>query len=951
MRRLFGSRHVAMARIPPCPYLDPANGNCGDLVEEGMFLASRSAEQAAVQGTDRGQVTRRAYELRSRTRTTPHGVFAGVVSAVLTASAPTMRLGDAHRTVTTVSPAWLAAVADQLLREEPDLLPALTLTAASLAARRGDRLGIEHPAPEGVRFASVRATDVSLGLLEACREGASAADLLEHLLRRHPGADPQKARRAILDMIDTGLLLTDLLPVDLRSDPLQHLLDKLLTTAPARLSLTHLDHLLGQSDAHPPGTRHRRKLLEEARDLADTLHHTKRPLAVDTLADAEIALPPTVGEQAAEAATVLWRIGHRTGPLTEYHRRFCAAYGRQRLVPLLEALDPVTGLGLPGPYDAIGTDEGLDARRTAALAGLLAEALSAEKDELVLHEQHIDQLANPSPLPPPRTAEIHIQLLRDADGLRIAVCPGTGSQTAGAAPGRWIRLLPELAPREETDTGSGPMIAEIVCRPRTASVGALAAETGTAPWRIPVDIPARPGDLLPGDLAVGTTGTHLQLWSTQHHRPVIPVLYNRLAPRLLPPVAYALHLLGHAGARPWHPWNWGPLSCWPYTPRVRYRDTLLAPARWRLPDALTAAANHRATFDMNVAAWCTNTRPAPPPVLVAEEADRRLPLDLRQADQREMLRRSLHRGTRFVAEPFAAPEELAAVDGPNGARHLIDLVVPLTRHHTPHRTTADPRHALRVAGTGTHLPGSNWLSAALSAPAHLHNIVLAELAPLLTKLPDDVDRWFWLRYTTPALGPHLRLRFHANPHTLATRIQPQLAHFADRMHHRGLLGPAALRLEPYEQEIERYGGPQAITPVEDLFCADSRLALAALIHTDDVRLLAAAASAAEIARTLAPDQPRSALGPGHLTRDQRRHRDALRPRLAAGLKGLIPADLAAARAERHAALTAYRDAVPPQFAARCASDVIHMHANRMLAMDGGLERITRTLAADLLHRP
>ncbi|WP_338400169.1 lantibiotic dehydratase family protein, partial [Streptomyces graminilatus] len=686
MRRLFDPQPVAMARIPLRPYLDPDGSSGTGLLEEGVFLASRSAEQAVAEGTERGQVTQSGYDLRSRTRTTPHGVFAGVAAAALTGPASTMRLGSAHRTVTTLSPSWLTAVADQLLHGEPDLLPALTLTAASSATRRGVRLEIEHPVSEGARFASVRVTDVSLWLLEASRNGISAANLLQGLFRRYPGADQQKATRAIIDMIDTGLLLTDLLPADLRAVPLHHLLEKVPATASARPSLAHLEHLLDRYDAQRPGTSRRRELLEAARDLADSLHHTRRPLVVDTLADAEIALPAAVGEQAAEAASLLWRIGHRAEPLADYHRRFCATYGRQRLIPLRELLDPVTGLGAPGPNDANGTDEGLDTRRTATLASLLADALAAGKDELVLHDQHIDRLANPSPLPPPRTAEIHIQLLRDSGQLRVAVCPATGSQNAGAAPGRWTRWLPELVAQEEGDTGIGPMVAEIVCRPRTAAAAALAAETGAAPWRIPLDVPARPGDLLLDELAVTTTGSHLQLWSTRHHRPVTPVLYNRLASRLLPPAAYALHLLGHAGTRPWHPWNWGPLDCWPYTPRVRYRDILLTPARWRLPDTLTTAANHRATFDASLAGWRADTRPTPPPVLVAEEADRRLTLDLRKADQRELLRRSIHRGTRTLAEPFATPEELAVVDGPNGTRHLIDLVVPLTRHHTPHPT-------------------------------------------------------------------------------------------------------------------------------------------------------------------------------------------------------------------------------------------------------------------------
>ncbi|MFF4749669.1 hypothetical protein ACWD5R_03295 [Streptomyces sp. NPDC002514] len=50
----------------------------------------------------------------------------------------------------------------------------------------------------------------------------------------------------------------------------------------------------------------------------------------------------------------------------------------------------------------------------------------------------------------------------------------------------------------------------------------FACKTGAAPWRIPLDVPARPGALLLDDLAVTATGTHLQLWSTATTGPSSP---------------------------------------------------------------------------------------------------------------------------------------------------------------------------------------------------------------------------------------------------------------------------------------------------------------------------------------------------------------------------------------------------------------------------------------------
>ncbi|MBB1261392.1 lantibiotic dehydratase family protein, partial [Streptomyces alkaliterrae] len=596
-----------MARIPLRPHQDESTLTDG-LLAEGMFLASRSAEQALEQGEERGRATLRAYDVRSRRRTTPHGVFAGVTTASLTATTTTLRVSSAHHAVTTPSPAWLTAVARRLLDEEPGLLPALSLTTTNLVARRGGRLEAEHPAADGAELGSVRETAVSRWLLQACADGARTADVLDQLAHRYPTATRADITHAVQNMIDAGLLLCDVLPTDLRDDPVRHLLNRLLTDATAAPGLTRLRALLADADAHSPGAPQRRTLLSAARDETDALHHTARPLVVDTLANAEIVLPPSVGDQAALAASVLWRIGHRKPPLTDYHRRFCATYGRHRLVPLPELLDLTTGLGPPPPHDALGVEEELGPTRTAALATLLSDALRTHATEIALQDRHLDQLAHHSTLPPPRTAEIHIQLLSGPDhDLRIAVCPGTGSQDAGAAPGRWARWLPDLVPPEPEDDGTGPMVAEIVCRARTAASGALTTETRAAPWRIPLGVPTRPGDLLPEELAVTTTGDHLTLWSTRHDRLVTPVLYSRIAPRLLPPAARTLQLLGHAGARPWHPWNWGPLSAFPYTPRVRYRGILLAPARWQIPTELAASAANRRTFATQLDTWRSQT--------------------------------------------------------------------------------------------------------------------------------------------------------------------------------------------------------------------------------------------------------------------------------------------------------------------------------------------------------
>jgi hypothetical protein len=122
---------AVLARVP----LRPAESGAvmprdeDGLFAEAVFLASRQATVSPSAGAatrpgdsrapSRGELTRRAYELRSRWRSTPHGAFAGVATAcVAGAGEPAgLMLGPDHRARTNPSGAWLAKLGDVLLAD------------------------------------------------------------------------------------------------------------------------------------------------------------------------------------------------------------------------------------------------------------------------------------------------------------------------------------------------------------------------------------------------------------------------------------------------------------------------------------------------------------------------------------------------------------------------------------------------------------------------------------------------------------------------------------------------------------------------------------------------------------------------------------------------------------------------------------------------------------------
>ncbi|MGH8791257.1 MAG: lantibiotic dehydratase [Stackebrandtia sp.] len=666
-----------------------------------------------------------------------------------------------------------------------------------------------------------------------------------------------------------------------------------------------------------------------------------RPISVDTAADARIRIPKTLAEQAARAAGVLWRIAPGDAELSASHERFLHRYGAHRLVPLPEACDPVTGLG----YDEPGPASPLQPETKEVLAGLLADALARGEAEVRLDAATVDALDRREPDDHPEaSAEIYARVLtgnNNAADFELAVS-GMASP-AGSTRARFTGLLPARV--ADVDAGHGPMTAELAFRPLNRSVAALTGPAEAAPWRIPVGTTPREGDLLPNDLAIYSNGHRLTVWSTQHHRPVTPVHHNNLGHHLMPPLAGFLCRVGQHRAVPLSPWTWAGLEHAPFLPRVRCDDAILSSARWSLPEDVRQAADDTTAWDTSLRGWRSSTRPAPPHIVVVDDTDRQLPLDLDRDEDRELLRRYVRRGVRAVSEPpGGADAEAAVVPGPAG-NHALEIVVPLTAASQPQPASPPPAPA-RAPGEGLYVPGGPWLSLAIRAPRPTQDAVLERIAATACDTADLWDRWFWLRYDTNALGPHLRVRFHGVHGDLGGKLLSTVnqvcAHLvADRL-------SGGFVVEPYDREIERYGGPDAIEAAETVFFRDGELvaALLACEGDPDRRIALAAASAAAITRVVA-DSDRDALAPYRLERGDRRRAADLR-KLARALDDNDPPE-PCLWADRETALGAYRELLTPDWRVDCASAVIHMHANRLLG-DNRLERIARALAADLLAR-
>lgn len=938
-----------------------------------------NGERPAVKRLRRALISAAGYRLRMLSRPTPFGVHAGVALAD-PGSDPAVRVGD--RAVKRVVPdaGWLAAVLESVGRD-PAARGASVVQANNLCRIRGDRVVLPYrQRPPG------HGEDVPLRQLSVTHS-APVAFVLEHaahpiryerlhrlLAAEFPGVDARSVDGLLGGLLEQEILLTDLdscLDAGGRFERFRsRLRDRRSLSATVADSIARLDgiaELLTSYQQCGPGKG--RERWRQARAAMVGMQPTDRPpIQVDLRADVALRLPDSVTAEAAGAASALWRLSPRTSPLDDYHEEFLERYGTDRLVGVLDLLDPHLGLGPPDGYQNPPPDRGSAGRtdhnhadhghpewRDQQLAGMLSE----QPDELVLDDAAIDRLSEPADDRPPTSADICLSLFAESaralagGDYALAIGAGAGSPLGGGMSGRFAHLLGIGDRLTELNAAAEPdcLRAQVCYRPQDPRNGNLVHVPSVAPYRIPVGCYHDPDEeavLDPREVMVGSTGHRFFL--------TVPALGGELVavtPHMLNPVTQApnvarfLVAVSLTRSRPMSPWRWGRLAVLPRLPRVRYGRVVLAPARWRADAELADSSLSWEEWQRSFARWRSRLRV--PDRVRAGPFDNQLELDLDDELQCRLFRDQLRRDPeRAVVESVSVYGSLGVTDG-----HTNEIVVPLLAERPEAHPAHTTRAIVRPAESVRHLPGGEWLYARLSVVTDMHDSVLGRhVGRLLSSLPAEIDRWFFVRYATP--GPHLRLRFHCDMIEPYTKAMAALHDWAEELATAGVIGD--LTLDTYEPETERYGGPDALADAERLFCDDSDLVLRLLELSAAGSVpwdpeLAAAMSFLDLLTALDEhghwDWGRWFLATFPIEWSNRtpaaRRREAaawLRPETVAANLGAADERIADVRGRRSASAARYGRHLglgSGSTKTSAVASVLHMHANRMLGTDRDAE--------------
>lgn len=683
-----------------------------------------------------------------------------------------------------------------------------------------------------------------------------ASSLANEVSGRGSEVSVADAEEFVAASVEGGLLTcSDLAwPVICERDPLEGLIEKWREAGVAPGLIEGVQRALGNLDGADRLGRVRLHTLREAATGALSSIAPKdfrrSPLHADLFKPLEEdRLPRVVCDEMRRAVEVLGRLygNLERSALAEFRERFASRFGEGRLVPLGVAVDDEYGVGFDsGSGGSVASELTRDLpvgrRSPESVTWSLREQLLLRKvDEarrtgaqaIDLGCTELDRIYTediqfrPPRLPPTFhvMAEVAAPSVEAIEqGRFLLVFRHLLGPSGARFLGRFTAWTPEARRalsghlREDEEAFPEAIFAELVHEgegrlPNVVSRHALRRASleylGHATESGETALTAR-------DLLVTVVENEIQLISRSLGRRIIPRLSAAHDFDQSPLPAYRLLCaLQSQGQTEWLSWRWGALETLPFLPRVQVGRIVLSRARWLLGPsdrqwvAEATAGIPRLREERELPRWA-----------FLGERDRKLLLDLDAGWARDVLLDEWPRGG-FVnlREALPSPEDLW-LEGPEG-RFFQELIVPFRkrRGHLEGRGPTVGR-LLELNRDVKEWERRDWLFLKVYVESFSLERVLAGIGDLLEGGGDSEKRpWFFVRYGDPA--SHLRLRV-ALPAEMEAREQLRTA-LVERLGRQGLC--REILEAAYHPEYYRYGGAAAFDSIEELFVADSRIAL------------------------------------------------------------------------------------------------------------------------------
>jgi lantibiotic biosynthesis protein len=804
-------------------------------LREGICIASPGLYAALASDADLAEDSKLAravskYKRRMATRSTPFGAFAAVAMGRI-ADRSELSIGSMNdmRLETRLDSGYL----ESLLNHTIEIRPEHWYVTNDSAYWLGDRVHYyESRLIDGSRernLVCVWDARPHKPYLDAMANARPLAELIE--LVQEDGLNRTEAWTYINDLIAAQLLLPAVGPTTVGDSILPH---DWLTKSPSIAAGQIAEAVLRAGELGHSGKALCQNILALAADSQSVpgWRRDAPPVQADLFRDTEVSLSARVAQEICDECYNVWKVlGKSKRPLQGFASDFSERFGHD-FVPLLEVADAEIGvLDLTSSVPTPTWDD--FSRLTGTAQTRILHAVANHEEQVCLAETDFADRSSFGELEPEPSWAAQVTLLADSTGsldhgayeFRLVGTSGPSgiemfSRFAHGLEGLKESLRHHCArEQEQTDAVLVEVVhfpdghlGNIVFRPSLREVETTFLGRSTAErTRLPLS-----------DLNVGVRGGRVLLYSSQLRQYVLPRLttaHNFQQTHNLP----VYRFLGLIATQRvvFTNFAWGSLARSPFLPRVRLGRAIVAPAQWRVDNAQRTHSRAGGVAGASALSQVEGAFRLPRLVQIGS-FDSVMVFSLDQSYDRAQVERLLAAAQEPVILTEVLPPNPTLVKDSDGDSYSHEIVVPFIRDR-PSRIDAGLIGAVRGVATCPSR-GSNWIQLNIyTGPTLADELIGRFLGPFISRCKDAgiLKRWFFIRYADPAY--HLRFRICS---TIGGGAQ--LATFGRELKEALLSAQIVQRVvaPDYEPETARYGGRYAIEIAEDVFQADSELAVA-----------------------------------------------------------------------------------------------------------------------------
>lgn len=781
------------------------------------------------------------YYARSKMRTTPFGLFAGVGLGSFEDGECFERKEAVYEKKVNADAQWLYGYLAKIERQHSKNL---WFQMNGACYQKGGRAFLLYSTEKEVEEVSVRKTRVFEIIAEVCREMQSYGEIIHALRREYRETEAGVIKAYIAELIEKEILISSLRPPLGSRNQMAYAAkqcEKAGLIEEAR-QLWRVEQLCRNYEKTEIG-----KGMEAQRELEDAMkkiYTAPHYIQVDTLiSGAKAALPRETEAKIRRLAGLFVRLDggrkYKRTYLEEYFDKFIEKYGYKREVPVLELLDTGTGLGAPAGYlnprnDFYEPMAGGEELEPGLKRFLLAKYERAVKEgtPILLREEELERwlVKEPQPEEIPLSMELYF-IVREKEGaLQLYLGPNCGSFGAGKTFGRfsvlseeWETELFELEKQEEKQLGDGIKRCEVSFLPAEIRSGNITRSRSKREWQLTLYTNPSGGKercLHLEDVVIGAEGEWFYAKDRVTNKKILFEANNMYNILLQPNVLRFLQEIGEGKARGWaeFPWKTAYAGC-RHVPEIRLEDIVVSNEKWVFTRSdLHMERQDVETFTKQFLRFA-ETEKLPEKVYLAD-ADNRIPIDLSAELSLRIIYEELKKGVEkeLVLERM---EEGEAVAWDGNCRYATEIVVPLFGKLKFGQETGSAAQPFVERQFHMVYPFEDWLYLKLYGRRDREEeLITFHLAEFCRQMKEQYQAdSFFMRYADPK--PHIRLRFHA-PQEILYRMLPDLMEWCNTLLREEVLGD--VQMVPYEREVERYGGEELIAAAERVFFADSRVA-------------------------------------------------------------------------------------------------------------------------------